>query len=275
METGYRGYLLTAATTSWSRTSRVSRPSTKPGEVEKLTADNPEQLARCKTCGRVRMAADRYRAGPRARQGVNNGQGDLDALGAWSLRWRQRALRRDAPDLTTRLPLKSSLTEREVAALRPPPTADGAVARTILALGLARSWPWCDDGHRDAGRLARRSARRLPMAISSTDAAPGRDEVGVAAAAFDEMAVDSKHHRAESDDSGDGGRVSGLDHDARVTFANRPATEALGQPARRPARPGRSATDSNSLYRRQSDAADGTAARPAASAAAPDLIDGP
>jgi signal transduction histidine kinase/CHASE3 domain sensor protein len=282
IETGYRGYLLTGRD-DMLEPYVAGQHSLDDNLValEQLTSDNPDQLARWQE---LRTKIQDWRAnvtepGLALRREVNNGQSDLDALGAWVAtsggKERFDVMRQILIDTTTAE--DAYLTEREVASAQARrQLLTVLLIGTIIALGLAAilALLLTMDIATSIGRLAA-SARRLAEGeLDQRVRLHRRDEIGIAAEAFDEMAgrLQTIIVRNQTILSTAAEGIVGLDRDARVTFANPAATEALGQPLddllgrsighRLEPAPGEAGDD----------AANGTAAAPVASPAAPDLI---
>ncbi len=86
METGYRGYLLTGRDDFFEPyLSGQQRIGANLSNLEQLTSDKPDQLARWKE---LRASIQDWQVavtepGIKLRQDITNGQGDLDDLGGW------------------------------------------------------------------------------------------------------------------------------------------------------------------------------------------------
>jgi signal transduction histidine kinase/CHASE3 domain sensor protein len=240
METGYRGYLLTGRDDFLEPyVSGQQRIDANLAELERLTADNPDQLKRWEELrGRIQdWKAAVTEPGIKLRQEIAAGRGDLDDLGAWvaigSGKERFDVLRQLLTDAITTEDVYLSQREAVSAQARRQLLSVLLVGTLgALALAVVLALLLTVDIATPVGQLAA-SAKRL--AEGDLDQRVGlrrRDEIGVAAQAFDEMAgrLQTVIVRNQTILATAAEGIVGLDRDARVTFANPAATEALGQP---------------------------------------------
>jgi signal transduction histidine kinase/CHASE3 domain sensor protein len=240
METGYRGYLLTGSDDFLEPYITGGQEATENlAELQRLTADNPAQLARWQDLSThiQEWKAAVAEPGIALRHDVNNGQADFDALGAWAATGSGKE-RSDAMRV-----ILGDAIDTEVAYLRERQDTSAAARGqlllvlalgTILALGLAvvLAFLLSLDIATPVTSLAIGARRLADGDLDQRVRLSRHDEIGVAAQAFDEMAerLQTIIVRNETILTTAAEGIVGLDRDARVTFANPAATTALGQP---------------------------------------------
>jgi len=241
METAYRGFLLTGDDLFLEpHTAAVERLGGQFADLRTLTADQPTQVARWQT---IEAQVAEWRAavtdqGIALRRDVNAGRATLQDLANYvaSGEGRRRfaairALLQEGLAVEERL-----LAERQAEALEAGDRLKIVlIVGTVLAvvMSVALGFFLTADIAGPVTRLATVARNVADGNLNERVGLRRRDEVGVAAAAFDQMTDELQatilRSQAILDTAAEG--ILGLDHEGRVTFANAAAAQLLGVPA--------------------------------------------
>jgi PAS domain S-box-containing protein len=240
METGYRGFLLTGRD-EFLEPYLAGQHSAEESlrELGQLSADDPAQAARWAELGALieNWRTDVTERGIALRRDVTAGRRDQDEVEAHVAsgggKRRVDAMRQIVADAIASEQVRLDARQQTSAAARVQLRYVLVIGTMVaVGLGLALTTLLTTDVASHLDRLAR-SARRL--ADGDLDERVGskrKDEIGVASAAFDQMAEHLQtiidRNEAILVTAAEG--IVGLDRDARVTFANPAAVVALGQP---------------------------------------------
>ncbi|MGE3269485.1 MAG: CHASE3 domain-containing protein [Chloroflexota bacterium] len=238
METGYRGFLLTGDDTFLDPyRSGNDQIDEQVAELRALTADSPEQVERWTD---IEREIEEWRQlivlpGIALRREVTAGQADFGQISATVARGEGRR----RLDAIRRLFAAGIQREEEFLALRQADAVEAGnwlqivlVAGTVMAAGVALMLAQllAADMVGPVTRLAVTAQQIAGGRLHQRVGLKRRDEVGVAAAAFDQMTeqLQATIVRSEAilDTAAEG--IVGLDQGGRVTFINPAATSLLG-----------------------------------------------